>query len=216
LPDVAGNAVSITAFGDAALLVRLGGGEEAYDVAAALADSLATESPDGVTDAVAAYAAVAVYFDARFHTHPGIAALVRRHLGSIRDTRRRAPEPITIAVSYDGPDLSEVCTHLGITHDEFVELHAGAEYTARAIGFVPGFAYLGELHERLRLPRRDTPRVRVPPGSVAIAGASTAVYPFATPGGWHLVGSTPAVMFDARRTQPALITAGARVRFSPR
>jgi KipI family sensor histidine kinase inhibitor len=208
--------VAFAPLGDAALLVRFASGQESYARAAALADSLADERPAGVMDSAAAYETVAVYFDGQVHTHFGIAAIVRQRLQLLRASPRNVPDPITIPVSYDGPDLGEVCERLGITPESFIELHAGTEYTAHAVGFVPGFAYLGELDERLRLPRRATPRVRVPAGSVAIAAANTAVYPFATPGGWHLVGSTRSTMFDAARERPALIGVGARVRFVPR
>jgi KipI family sensor histidine kinase inhibitor len=83
------------------------------------------------------------------------------------------------------------------------------------LGFAPGFAYLGPPPEALRLPRREQPRPRVPVGAVAIAGSQTAVYPVATPGGWHLIGQTDAVVWDARRTRPALLLAGDAVRFEP-
>jgi KipI family sensor histidine kinase inhibitor len=83
------------------------------------------------------------------------------------------------------------------------------------LGFAPGFAYLGPLPEALRLPRREQPRPRVPVGAVAIAGSQTAIYPVATPGGWHLIGRTDAVVWDARRTEPALLLAGDAVRFEP-
>jgi KipI family sensor histidine kinase inhibitor len=102
-----------------------------------------------------------------------------------------------------------------MTPAQVIELHAATVYRAYMLGFAPGFAYLGVLPEPLRLPRRDTPRQRVPAGSVAIAGAQTAVYPLATPGGWHLIGRTDAVMWDARRDPPALIEAGRSVRFVP-
>ena len=98
---------------------------------------------------------------------------------------------------------------------DVVELHASVEYQVRAVGFVPGFAYLGELDERLRLPRRDAPRARVPVGAVAIAGAQTAIYPLVTPGGWHLIGRTDTVMFDPGRQPASLLAVGARVRFVP-
>src|SRR5690606_28286331 len=93
--------------------------------------------------------------------------------------------------------------------------HSERSYDAFAVGFVPGFAYLGVLDDAPVLPRRAQPRTRVPAGSVAIAGSQTAVYPFATPGGWHLLGLTTAVLFDASRERPALIAVGDRVRFEP-
>jgi KipI family sensor histidine kinase inhibitor len=120
---------------------------------------------------------------------------------------------IEIPARYDGPDLAEVAKLTGLTPDEVIDRHSSRTYRAYACGFAPGFAYLGDLDESLILPRRATPRVRVPPGSIAIAGAQTAVYPLQTPGGWHLIGTTPIAMFDTKRDTPALIRAGDTVRF---
>ncbi len=96
-----------------------------------------------------------------------------------------------------------------------MELHASVTYRVFLLGFVPGFAYLGTLPEALALPRRGSPRSRVPAGSVAIAGRQTAVYPSATPGGWHLIGRTDARMWDVTAESPSLLRPGQRVRFVP-
>jgi len=127
--------------------------------------------------------------------------------------------PIEIAVHYggdEGPDLDEVADRAGLTAAQVVELHCSVVYRAYMLGFAPGFAYLGELPAQLELPRRATPRPRVAAGSVAIAARQTAVYPQATPGGWHLLGRTDAPIWDPARPAPALISAGASVRFVPR
>ena len=123
---------------------------------------------------------------------------------------------VTVAVRYDGADLADVASSIGLTVDDVVELHAEAAYEVAFCGFAPGFAYLRGLPDELRLPRRTTPRTRVPAGSVAIASEYTAVYPTASPGGWHLLGSTDAVMFDPDRDPPALLQPGTTVRFVPR
>jgi 5-oxoprolinase (ATP-hydrolysing) subunit B len=120
---------------------------------------------------------------------------------------------IKIPVQYGGDDLAEVAAYAGLSKREVVELHAGAEYVALFVGFLPGFAYLGGLDARLAVPRRAVPRARVDAGSVAIGGELTAVYPFASPGGWNVIGKTAAVMFDARRSPAAAIAPGDRVRF---
>jgi KipI family sensor histidine kinase inhibitor len=121
-----------------------------------------------------------------------------------------------IAVCYaDGPDLDAACIAAGLDRDAFVQLHASPEYLVVAIGFVPGFAYLGGLPSALALPRRATPRPRVPVGSVGIGGSHTGIYPHASPGGWHLVGRSVAPLFDPHRTPPALLAVGDRVRFTP-
>lgn len=124
----------------------------------------------------------------------------------------------TIAVRYggdDGPDLADVAARLGRTEAEVIALHGSIELRVHLLGFAPGFAYLGVLPETLALPRRAEPRVRVPAGSVAIAGRQAAVYPGGTAGGWHLLGRTDAVPWDPARTPPALFAPGDRVRFVP-
>lgn len=123
---------------------------------------------------------------------------------------------VDIPVRYGGthgPDLSEVAERLQLTENEVIDLHTAAEYTVLMIGFLPGFPYLGPLPEALHLPRRDTPRLRVPPGSVAIAGGQTGIYPQASPGGWHLIGHTDFRLFDPSERPPARLQPGQRVRF---
>ena len=119
-----------------------------------------------------------------------------------------------IDVAYDGPDLGEVAETLGMSRADVVDLHAGREYVARIVGFLPGFAYLGPVDGRLVVPRRGAPRPRVPARSVAIAAGYTAIYPLASPGGWSLLGRAlgPAP-FDPRRDPPALLAPGDRVVF---
>lgn len=99
-----------------------------------------------------------------------------------------APQTITLDVRYDGPDLDAVAARCGLAAQEVVARHSAGVYRVESLGFLPGFGYLGPLDPRLVVPRRDAPRPRVPAGSVAIAGTRTAVYPFASPGGWHLLG----------------------------
>jgi KipI family sensor histidine kinase inhibitor len=120
---------------------------------------------------------------------------------------------VRIPVHYDGPDLELVAETAGLTTAEVVELHSGTEYEVAFCGFAPGFGYLVGLPEPLRQPRLDSPRTKVPAGSVGIAGEFTAAYPRATPGGWRLLGHTDVTLFDARRDEPALLEPGDRVRF---
>jgi KipI family sensor histidine kinase inhibitor len=128
------------------------------------------------------------------------------------DDRAAAPT-VELPVRYDGPDLAEVAELTGLTPDEVVRRHLGAEYTVAFGGFMPGFAYLVGLDPALRVGRRGSPRERVPPGAVGLADEFTAVYPSATPGGWRLIGSCDARLFDVRRDPPAVLSPGTRVRF---
>jgi allophanate hydrolase subunit 1 len=115
----------------------------------------------------------------------------------------------------DGPDLEAVADLAGLTPDEVVRLHGSVVYEVLFLGFTPGFGYLGELPDPLRMPRLATPRVSVPAGSVAIAGSLTAVYPQDSPGGWRLIGRCGTPMFDPDAPEPVLLRAGDRVRFTP-
>jgi KipI family sensor histidine kinase inhibitor len=118
-----------------------------------------------------------------------------------------------IPVQYDGPDLEDVARRTGLAVADVIARHSAPTYTVYFLGFVPGWAYLGELDPALVVPRRTEPRARVPAGSVAIAGAQTGVYPYAIPGGWHLIGRTSVGLFDPMRDPPAVFAAGDRVRF---
>jgi KipI family sensor histidine kinase inhibitor len=121
---------------------------------------------------------------------------------------------VEIEVDYDGADLDEVAAATGLSADEVVVAHAGTVFTVAFCGFAPGFAYLTGLPPELHLPRRSSPRTRVPEGSVAIADAFSAVYPRSSPGGWHLLGRTEARLWDLTRDVPGLLQPGDRVRFA--
>ena len=132
-------------------------------------------------------------------------------------TAAEAPSPaakeVELKVRYDGPDLGEVAAHVGVSPEEVVVRHTRAEHRVAFLGFQPGFGYLVGGDELLHVPRLDEPRTRVPAGSVAIAGPYSGVYPRESPGGWRLLGTTATVMFDAARSEPALLAPGDRVRF---
>ena len=204
--------------GDGALTLTLGDAVSAETNARvhAAAAAIRRAGHAAIRDVVPAYAAVSVFYDPLHTSYDDIAA---RLLAAVKSADSVAVpverRTVEIAVRYDGPDLAEVARATGLGDAEVVARHAAAEYRVYLLGFVPGFAYLGELDPALRLPRRSSPRTRVPAGSVAIAGAQTAVYPLATPGGWHLIGRTEERMWDVRRDPPALLAVGDRVRFVP-
>ncbi|MEV5546845.1 5-oxoprolinase subunit PxpB [Streptomyces sp. NPDC052309] len=125
----------------------------------------------------------------------------------------RAGDVVEIPVRYDGPDLADVAAHWGVAQEEVARIHAGTEYHVAFCGFAPGFGYLTGLPARYDVPRRATPRTAVPAGSVALAGPYTGVYPRSSPGGWQLIGTTDAVLWDHTRVPAALLSPGTRVRF---
>jgi KipI family sensor histidine kinase inhibitor len=211
--------VRIRASGDTMLLVEW---EQAIDAsinerAIRLADRLRHRLGHVVRDIVPSYCAVGVHFDPLL---TDLAALER----VIHEEARELPDifalddrrPVEIAVRYggdDGPDLRAVAQWAGCDEDEVVARHTAAIYRVYMLGFVPGFAYMGRVDRQIAAPRHRMPRERVPAGSVGIAGEQTGVYPISTPGGWQLIGRTEAVMFDAARTPPSLVSPGDLVRF---
>ena len=114
-----------------------------------------------------------------------------------------------------GADLGDICEQLDLSPEEFIRLHSGREYRIDMLGFTPGFAFIGGLDAALNVPRRREPRVRVESGSIGIAGGRTGIYTLSGPGGWPLVGRTPATLFDAKADEPFQLYAGMRVRFVP-
>ena len=162
--------------------------------------------------AVAGHASVTVHFDPDQVTHEALATAIRR-LALKRPPMEEPGRLHRIPVVYDGPDLEAVAAQLGLSVQRVIELHGRPIYRAFLVGFVPGWAYLGPLPDELVLPRRATPRVQVPAGSVAIAGQQTGVYPLASPGGWHLIGRTSVRLFLPDSDPPSLFRAGDRVKF---
>jgi KipI family sensor histidine kinase inhibitor len=205
--------------GDSAITIVLGTerSEELLNQVHAAAATLAAEGLAEVQDIVPAYLGVAIFYDA-LHTSynemaPRLLAVCERATGSTAISGKIREHEIR--VTYDGSDLVQVSVLSGLSVDEVIARHSGRSYTVDLLGFVPGFGYLSELDSALQLPRRSQPRPRVPAGSVAIAGAQTAVYPLDTPGGWHIIGRTDSVMFDPLSEPPALLRAGDIVRFVP-
>ncbi len=192
---------------DAGLLVELGDLEEVLALYAELADA----PPPGVVDLVPAARTLLIRVDPA----EGDLALVERAVREARPRPGARPDTghVEIPVRYDGEDLDEVGELTGLGARGVVEAHTGQEWTVAFCGFAPGFGYAVGEDDRLQVPRRDTPRTKVPPGSVALAGEYTGVYPRESPGGWQLIGRTDAPVWDLSRPRPALLAAGVRVRF---
>jgi inhibitor of KinA len=205
--------------GDSAVTIVLGTerSAELLNRVHAAAAALSAQRLAEVQDIVPAYLGVAVFYNSLHMSYSEMAAKLlaiceRASPSTAVSDRVREHE---IRVAYDGADLAEVSDSTGLSIDAVVARHSGRRYTVDLLGFVPGFAYLSELDPALHLARRPQPRPRVPAGSVAIAGAQTAVYPLDTPGGWHIIGRTDRVMFDPSHDPPALLRAGDTVRFVP-
>jgi inhibitor of KinA len=179
---------------------------------------LELEPVAGVRNLHPAYCSLLVKFDALRMRHEELEEILCGYLERLEAVELPEARLVEIPVCYGGefgPDLAEVCAMRGLTVAQAVELHASVEYLVYFLGFVPGFAYLGELPEALVTPRMAVPRRRVAAGSVGIAGNQTGVYPFATPGGWRLIGRTPVAMFRADRDGLSFLSIGDRVQFTP-
>lgn len=222
--------------GDRCVTIDVGGevGERAAQRCQALARLIRAAVLPGVSDVVPSFTAVTVHLRPRLDAPSPVAAMLQALLDGLgpgwdleRDPAagpRAVPAPPAaprvreLPVCYGGrhgPDLLEVAATLGLTPEEVVALHSGTPCTVLMIGFAPGHPYLGLIDARLALPRRSVPRVRVEPGSVAIANRQSVVYPAALPGGWHLIGRTPQPLFDPGAENPAWLAPGDRVRFVP-
>ncbi len=212
---------------DSALTIALGDRADAETSARvrAVAAGIRAAALAPVRDIAFGYAAVTVWYDALHTTYAAMEALLQPIVAAAKAS---AMSPATVAspgfpagrehvipVRYDGPDLPDVARRTGLAVADVIARHSARTYTVYFLGFVPGWAYLGELDPALVVPRRTEPRPRVPAGSVAIAGAQTGVYPYAIPGGWHLIGHTSVGLFDPMRDPPAVFAAGDRVRFVP-
>ncbi|MGC9395329.1 MAG: 5-oxoprolinase subunit PxpB [Anaerolineae bacterium] len=173
----------------------------------------------GLVETVPTYRSLLVIYDPQVRRAEAMRVALTDALDALAATAD-LPEGrlVEIPVRYGGkwgPDLADVAAHCGMSAQAVIDLHAQPVYTVAMLGFAPGFAYLLGLPEALATPRLATPRLRVPPGSVGIAGAQTGVYALATPGGWRIIGRTDLTLFDPAREAPFALQAGDRVRFIP-
>ena len=210
--------VRLLASGDTALVVEFGDAIDRDTNARvlALADRIDAAGIAGVVEMVPTFRSLMVHYDPvallfgelKAHVEalllPGLA--VATHMARLW----------TLPTCYGGelgPDLEDVSQATGLSLESIIELHSANTYHVYCIGFLPGWPYMGDLDERLEMPRRTNPRVKVPMGAVCIAQRMTGVYPLESPGGWHLIGRTPARMFDMRRTPSVLLSPGDQVRY---
>lgn len=179
---------------------------------------LQSEPVSAIRNLHPAYCSLLIKFDPLRLDHDELQAILRRYLDRLPGTQLPESRLVEIPVCYGGefgPDLEEVAALHRLTPARIVEMHASVTYVVYFLGFVPGFAYLGELPETLAASRLPAPRRMVPPGSVGIAGRQTGVYPLPTPGGWRLIGRTPLAMFDPEGEPMSRLSIGDQVRFVP-
>lgn len=202
--------MNVLPYGDRAVLIELASPAEVLPIR----DWLVGQGNPAVAAVTPAARTVLVEYDPVRLPEPALRALLD---SAVISATAGSPtgEPLRLPVRYDGADLGAVADATGLTPDEVVQLHSGAEYTVQFCGFSPGFGYLTGLHERLQLPRLASPRPSVPAGSVAIAGEFTGIYPRSSPGGWRLLGTTEAELFSLAVDPPTRLAPGARVRFVP-
>jgi inhibitor of KinA len=208
-------------FGDSALLVELGNriSPEINQKVINMENAILKARLQGVEELVPTYRSLLIRYDPLVTNHEQLISQVEE-LGQVLETPSAGVERrgITVPVVYGGEygqDLAYVAEHHGLTEEQVIKLHSGKVYRVYMIGFVAGFPYLGEVPEEIATPRLETPRLRVPAGSVGIAEKQTGVYPCEAPGGWRIIGRTPLRLFDPFREPPALLETGDRVKFKP-
>lgn len=221
--------------GEAAFTVEFGKGihPETNKKVKALADYLEEQPLPGMVEYVSAYSSVTVFYnplqvrqyckeqlilpvDAPAYTV--LADLLKNVMSKLDSDVVTTPRTVDIPVCYGseyGPDLAYVAEHNKISMEEVIEIHSQGQYLVYMIGFAPGFPYLGGMAEKIATPRRSSPRLEIPAGSVGIAGMQTGVYPITTPGGWQLIGRTPLALFRPQEEIPSLLRAGDIIRFRP-
>ncbi len=176
----------------------------------------------GLREIVVAYASLTIYYDMTAvynETNSSPSEFVKKYAENIIENFRHNSQGetkrniIEIPVIYDGQDLGKVCSQIGLFKPELIELHTAPLYRIFMIGFLPGFAYLGGMDKRLAVPRRESPRLKVPAGSVGIAGEQTGIYPLESPGGWQLIGRTEMPLFTPNKKELTILKHGDYVKF---
>jgi inhibitor of KinA len=208
----------IVALGDSSILIQLG---DEIDLAVnrrvhALAGLVEASAIAGVIETVPAYATLLVHYDPLALSFTQIKNILREKLTQIQENESRKPRQVEVPVRYGGelaPDLESVASHCRLSVDNVIRIHSEKIYTVYMMGFTPGYPYMGKLDDALILPRLETPRTRVPAGTVAIAGSQTGIYSIESPGGWNLIGWTPLKLFDPNSDSPFLFAPGDEVKF---
>ncbi|MDR0271454.1 5-oxoprolinase subunit PxpB [Paenibacillus sp.] len=218
--------LNITALGESALLIEFGNhiDEQVQEWIQAAASRLENDPFPGYLECVPSFTTLTVYYDLLQVKNVGgsgtafdyISSLITKRLESIVTDGMRRREVVEIPVCYGGrhgPDLAYVAEVNGLDEKEVIHIHTSQEFLVYALGFTPGFPYLGGLPDSISTPRRATPRLCIPAGSVGIAGSQTGIYPLETPGGWQIIGRTPLALFQPEQDPPVLLKSGQSIRF---
>lgn len=206
--------------GDSAILIEFADeiNDEVNDRVHALAQFLREQTHTGILDLVPAYSSLLVCYDPAQIDYRTLNDFLLTAIQSSQSQRSIVPRRIEIPVTYGGefgPDLLFIAQTTGLLETQVIELHASAVYRVYFVGFLPGFAYLGSVPAQIAVPRLETPRTRVPAGSIGIAGRQTGIYPMESPGGWRLIGRTTMPLFDPNVDPPTRLRPGDRVKFVP-
>jgi KipI family sensor histidine kinase inhibitor len=207
--------------GDLALSVELGDdiSVEVNTRVRALEYLIQQKAVPGVVETVPSYRALLVYYDPLVIGYDALCEALRPLAAQTDAAVLPPPRHVALPCCYDDPelgfDLAPAAARLGLSPDELKRLHSGAEYLVYFIGFTPGLPYMAGMPERITIQRLDTPRVKTPPGSVAIGGAQCCIYPVDSPGGFWVLGRTPVKLYDPDVAEPIFLRAGDRVRFRP-
>ena len=208
----------IVPLGDSSVLVQLG---DEIDLTVnqrvhTLANLITASSISGIIETVPAYATLLVHYDPLILSFTQIKNHLRAKINQVEETSNRTPRLIEVPVRYGGEygiDLESVAFHLHLSIEDVIRIHSAKIYTVYMMGFTPGYPYMGKLDDVLIMPRLETPRTRVPAGTVAIAGSQTGIYSIESPGGWSLIGWTPLKLFDPVSESPFLFAPGDEVKF---
>lgn len=211
---------TIHPFGDRALLLQW---EQRIDpgintAVVQLSEAIQRLDWPGVAYCQPAYCSLTIGFQPERISYQALTEAIRNLVTGLEQgtTADVAARQVVVPVCYEGemsPDLTWMSQYTGLTEEQIVQLHTGTPFRVFMLGFLPGFPYLGILPKVLEMPRKETPRVRVPAGSVALAGLQTGIYPLESPGGWQIIGRTPWQVFDPNRASPFLLQPGDEVRF---
>ncbi|MCD8015814.1 MAG: 5-oxoprolinase subunit PxpB [Lachnospiraceae bacterium] len=212
--------IRILPAGDQALVAEFGDkiDPSINDRVQSLASNILESKVRGVTELVPTFRSLLVCYQPSVIGYEALretVLLLAGHPDTAISAQRRMLKIPCCYGSHFGPDLADLERYTGIDRDEIIRIHSGADYRVYMLGFLPGFAYLGGLDERIAMPRLATPRVKIPKGAVGIGGNQTGVYPLESPGGWRLIGNTPLDFYDPNRKEPVLCRAGDIIRFFP-